>query len=277
MPNEAVPGALRRLGRGRSRRPARAARGRRPRRARAPPRRVRTTSARSSRDLGGHDLGDVLAALAPARARRPTGRPSSSRTRSRGTDSRSPDDRRTTRRSSTGEQIDRFRASSGSTLDTEWDGFAPGRPEGELIEAARRRLDRGDRARRRVVPRPRVAHRARPARPDLDAGGVRPRPARALARRGRGRAARHGVARRLGLDEPRRLRQQGRGLGAGRGARLRRDGGLAAEMARRAHGPAHRDGHRRDEPRPAARAARPDLGLPAGAPPADRHRSTTRS
>ena len=35
------------------------------------------------------------------------------------------------------------------------------------------------------------------------------------------------------VDEPRRLHQQDRRLGAGRGARLRRDGGLAAQVARR--------------------------------------------
>ena len=55
----------------------------------------------------------------------------------------------------TGEQIESFRLEVGLTPETEWDGFAPGSPEGELLEAARERLDRGERpraARRSPVP-----------------------------------------------------------------------------------------------------------------------------
>ena len=73
------------------------------------------------------------------------------------------------------------------------------------------------------------------------------------------------------LDQPRRLHQQDRRLGPRRGARLRRDGGLAAQVARRPRRAAHRDGDRRDEPRPAPRPARPQLGLPARAAVPDRH------
>ena len=178
----------------------------------------------------------------------------------------------------TGEQIDRFRderrARARHRVGRIRAGDAGGRADRGRARGASTGASDPPAA---VVPRPRLAHRARPAGPDLDAGGVRPRPARPLARRGRGRAARHGrrptsPSRRTSAASSTRP-----GSGRRRGARLRRDGGLAAEVARRADGPAHRDGHRRDEPRPAARPARPDLGLPAGAALPDRHRSTTRS
>ena len=158
----------------------------------------------------------------------------SSPTRSRATDSRSPDDRRTTPPSSPASRSTRFRESVG--LDARHRvGRASrrGPAEGELLRgrAPAGSTAASDRRPRRFAVPASLTERDRGR--DLDAGGVRPRPARPLARRGRGRAARHGVARRVGLDEPRRLDQQGRRLGAGRGARLRRDGGLAAEVARR--------------------------------------------
>jgi pyruvate dehydrogenase E1 component len=100
--------------------------------------------------LGGHDLGDVLAALAAARAEteRPTvifaytikgygleiaGRPQNHSALLNG------------------EQIDRLRAEVGLDLDTEWDRFVPASPEAELCDAAARRLERLDRP-----PAPRV-------------------------------------------------------------------------------------------------------------------------
>jgi pyruvate dehydrogenase E1 component len=105
------------------------------------------------RDLGGHDLGDVLDALRQARETRdrPTvifaytikgygleiaGRPQNHSALL------------------TGEQIDRFRLESGLTPETEWDGFAAGTSEADLLDDARRRLDRGDRtpAARVAVP-----------------------------------------------------------------------------------------------------------------------------
>ena len=96
------------------------------------------------RDLGGHDLGDVLSAL--RRARETTDRPTvvfAYTIKGYGLEIAG----RPQNHSAllTGEQIDRFRESVGLEPDTEWDGFAPGTPEGELIEAARRRLDRGER------------------------------------------------------------------------------------------------------------------------------------
>jgi pyruvate dehydrogenase E1 component len=105
------------------------------------------------RDLGGHDLADVLAALRQARATRdrPTvifaytikgygleiaGRPQN---HSALLD---------------GDQIDRLRASLGLTPETEWDGYAPGTPEGAVLAEARARLDRGERPAAATVPVP---------------------------------------------------------------------------------------------------------------------------
>lgn len=103
------------------------------------------------RDLGGHDLDDVLDAFAQARAEasRPTvvfaytikgygleiaGRPQNHSALL------------------SGEQIDRFRAASGLTPDSEWDAFDPGSAEGRLCAEAAARLDRGA-----PRPAPRVA------------------------------------------------------------------------------------------------------------------------
>ena len=148
------------------------------------------------RDLGGHDLGDVLDG---ARRGARDGRPADRRLRLHDQGLR-PRDRRTTaeplRAPRPGSRSTAARASVGLEPETEWDGFAPGTPEGD---ADRRRAPAprpAARAAGRVVRRARDALRARPAGADLDAGGVRPRPARPLARRGRRRAARHGLARR---------------------------------------------------------------------------------
>ncbi len=105
------------------------------------------------RDLGGHDLGDVLGALRRARETpdRPTvifaytikgfgleiaGRPQNHSALL------------------TGEQIDRLRVSCGLTAETEWDGFTDGTAEADLIAGAKTRLDRGERASAAVVPTP---------------------------------------------------------------------------------------------------------------------------
>ncbi len=96
------------------------------------------------RDLGGHDLADVLEALRRARETpdRPTvlfaytikgygleiaGRPQNHSALL------------------TGEQIDRLREELGLTTADEWDGFDPDSAEGRVLAAARERLDRGDR------------------------------------------------------------------------------------------------------------------------------------
>lgn len=92
-------------------------------------------------DLGGHDLADILDALAAARAERsrPTivfaytikgfGLPIAGRPLNHSA-------------LLTGEQIDELRLSLGLTPETEWDAFEPDSPEGRLCVAARTRLDR---------------------------------------------------------------------------------------------------------------------------------------
>jgi pyruvate dehydrogenase E1 component len=104
-------------------------------------------------DLGGHDLGDILDALAASRAEpaRPTvlfaytikgfrlpiaGRPLNHSALL------------------TAEQVDDLRTQLGLTVETEWDGFAPGTPEGRLCGETRRRLERpgGQKAARVPVP-----------------------------------------------------------------------------------------------------------------------------
>jgi pyruvate dehydrogenase E1 component len=105
------------------------------------------------RDLGGHDLADVLHALRRARetADRPTvifaytikgygleiaGRPQNHSALL------------------SAEQVDRLREEMGLTPETEWEAFAPGTPEGALLAGARRRLERPDSAPVAIVPVP---------------------------------------------------------------------------------------------------------------------------
>src|SRR5581483_2777902 len=95
-------------------------------------------------DLGGHDLGDVLDALALARAE--TERPSvvfAYTIKGYGL----PIAGRPANHSAllTGEQIDRLREESGLTPETEWDAFDGTSDEGRLLAAAARRLERGER------------------------------------------------------------------------------------------------------------------------------------
>jgi pyruvate dehydrogenase E1 component len=92
-------------------------------------------------DLGGHDLADVIGALAEARAdaERPAilfaytikgyGLPIAGRPLNHSA-------------MLTGEQIDAFRAATGLEPATEWDRFDPDSPEGRLCRAARDRVDR---------------------------------------------------------------------------------------------------------------------------------------
>jgi pyruvate dehydrogenase E1 component len=105
------------------------------------------------RDLGGHDLADILAALGAARETqdRPTvvfaytikgfgleiaGRPMNHSALL------------------TGEQIDRFRTACGLAPETEWDAFAESSAEAELARAAATRLAREEPAPTPAVPVP---------------------------------------------------------------------------------------------------------------------------
>jgi pyruvate dehydrogenase E1 component len=105
------------------------------------------------RDLGGHDLADVLDALRRARETpdQPTvifaytikgygleiaGRPQN---HSALLDA---------------DQVDRLRTATGLTVETEWDGYAADSTEGAVLAEARRRLDRGDRNPAALVPVP---------------------------------------------------------------------------------------------------------------------------
>ncbi len=102
------------------------------------------------RDLGGHDLVDVLDALACAR--KATDRPTvifAYTIKGYGLEIAGRPQNHSALLS--GEQIDRFRATVGLTPETEWDGFPDGSPEAELLAQAARRLDRGARP-----PAPRI-------------------------------------------------------------------------------------------------------------------------
>ncbi|MEP6892756.1 MAG: 1-deoxy-D-xylulose-5-phosphate synthase N-terminal domain-containing protein, partial [Gaiellaceae bacterium] len=106
-----------------------------------------------ARDLGGHDLGDVLDAFAQAGAE--TSRPTvvfAYTIKGYGLEIAGRPQNHSALLS--GEQMDRFRITSGLTPDTEWDDFGPETPEGRLCVEAAARLDRGERpsAPRVVIP-----------------------------------------------------------------------------------------------------------------------------
>ena len=131
-------------------------------------------------DLGGHDLADVIDALALARHEpdRPTilfaytikgwGLPIAGRPLNHSA-------------LLTREQVDDLREATGLTRESEWDGFDLGSPEGRLCAAARARLDAAVPGRACADLRPAYDLLARPG-DDLDPGGRRPDPARPLAR-----------------------------------------------------------------------------------------------
>jgi pyruvate dehydrogenase E1 component len=114
-------------------------------------------------DLGGHDLGDIAAALAQARAEadRPTilfaytikgfGLPIAGRPLNHSA-------------LLTREQIDTLRASAGLTEDTEWDRFEPESCEGQVCRAAFERLEREARRRQAAVAVPASVSTRDPAR-----------------------------------------------------------------------------------------------------------------
>ncbi|MBM3677050.1 MAG: pyruvate dehydrogenase, partial [Actinobacteria bacterium] len=103
------------------------------------------------RDLGGHDLGDVLDAL--ARARETTDRPTvifAYTIKGYGLEIAGRPQNHSALLS--GEQVDRFRTQVGLTPDDEWSAFDPETAEGRLLRAAAARLDRGEQ------PTPRTYH-----------------------------------------------------------------------------------------------------------------------
>ena len=156
----------------------------------------------------------------------------------------------------TGEQIDALRAVVGLTARPEWDRFDPSTPAGHRAAAS---------AARHLAPRaaPSGARRHGPARDGrtrrqagLDPGGLRPGPGRPVAQR-RGRAVpRHDRAGRRHLDQPGRLHQPDRACSRPTQRRSWSDDPLL-QVGRGPDRAAHRAGHLRDEPVPAARPARP--------------------
>ena len=108
----------------------------------------------------------------------------------------------------------------------------------------------------------------------IDPGRLRPDPARPQPSRRRPRRPhRHHLARRHRLDQPRRLGQPARPVQAARnGGRLRRRKDcLGAKMVGDKQGPAYRAGHRRIQPVPDARRARPVGRFVRAAAVPDRH------
>ncbi len=105
------------------------------------------------RDLGGHDIADVLAALRTARET--PGRPTvifAYTIKGYGLEIAGRPQNHSALLS--GEQIDRFRTEVGLTPETEWEGFDPETPEGDVLAAALERLDRGERPPAATIPVP---------------------------------------------------------------------------------------------------------------------------
>ncbi len=105
------------------------------------------------RDLGGHDLGDVLDAF--VRARETPDRPTvifAYTIKGYGLEIAGRPQNHSALLS--GDQIDRFRTEVGLTPGTEWSGFDPGSVEAGILRDARARIDRGERpaARTYFVP-----------------------------------------------------------------------------------------------------------------------------
>jgi len=114
-------------------------------------------------DLGGHDLADVIEAL--ARARADASRPAvifAYTIKGRGL----PIAGRPMNHSAllTGDQIDALREEMGLTPETEWDAFEPESPEGRLCTAAARRIERPALEARDGISVPETLSRGEPGR-----------------------------------------------------------------------------------------------------------------
>ena len=154
-------------------------------------------------------------------------------------------------------QIGALRERLGLTEATEWDRLDPMTPAGQWAAARREHLARApDHA--GAGGRGAGRHRGPRGPADLDPGGVRADPGRAVPVPGRGPVPGHHRAGRGHLDQPGRVHQPDGRVQPRRPAVLER--GSRAEVGRGAVGAAHRAGHQRDEPVPAARPARPGLG-----------------
>ena len=160
----------------------------------------------------------------------------------------------------TAAQMAELAPDSGMDVDDPWQRFPDGSAEAELCAAT------ADRLRRDPVP---VAQRMRgpdglrtpDRRPQLDAAGPRPVPARPHPRVAGDRPpGRHGRARRRVQHQPRRVAEQGRCLVLERAAELvRRRQGDDPPLAGTANRTAHRARHRGGQPRRSARRARRDV------------------
>ncbi|MEI7760369.1 MAG: 1-deoxy-D-xylulose-5-phosphate synthase N-terminal domain-containing protein [Thermoleophilia bacterium] len=105
------------------------------------------------RDLGGHDLQDVLGAF--HRARETPDQPTvifAYTIKGYGLEMAGHHQNHSALLD--GPQIDALRAEAGLTPETEWDGYAAGTAEEALLAEARRRLDRGERPPAALVPVP---------------------------------------------------------------------------------------------------------------------------
>ena len=170
----------------------------------------------------------------------------------------------------TAEQIDELRARSGLTPESEWDRVPGGVAGGAVCSRRRaRRLERRDRSPAAHVEVPRTLSTRDPATISTQA---------AFGRTLLDLSRVEGVGERLVTVSPDVSVSTNLGgfinkIGVWGHAEepvydLMDDSPLKWRVGPR--GPAHRDGHRRDEPRAAPRPARPQLGLPARAAVSDR-------
>ena len=219
----------------------------------------------SSRDLGGHDLADILDGARAVRGRTP-GRPTvifaytikgyGLEIAGRPQNHSALLDR---------EQIDAFRELAGLDLENEWDALSCPSPEARLLEAAAARLERPAAGGAASVPVPATLGASTTGKVSTQAAFGRALLDLSRLERRR-RPSGHGLAGRFRLHEPRRLDQQDRCLGCRGAAGLRRDGGLAAEVAAVDGRAAHRDGDRRDEPGAARSGSSASRGTSSRAP-----------
>ncbi len=165
------------------------------------------------------------------------------------------------------EQIDDLRTLTGLDGDTEWDRFDPDSPAGRRCASVGGAINNEPTPPRPIVPVPAASRQPGHERFDLDPGSIRAGAGQPGRRRRRRRPSRDHGARRVDLDEPRRVHQQARRVLAHRTRRPRRRRS-SAQVGALAERAAHRARHQRDEPVHAARPARaqPRPSRPSSAP-----------